>query len=62
MSEDRCIFVPEIYCKHLTTEIVVRDDEGNDGIVIKMSELNDAIRSGRIHGNVVINQALKEVR
>jgi hypothetical protein len=59
MSADRLIFIPEKYCKH--KEILVRDDEGRDGVVLKMSELPEAIRSGRIHGNVILNHEVKEV-
>jgi len=57
------VFIPEKYVTHL--ELLVQTDEYGRGIMVKSSELNHEIASGRISGNVIINRdavyILKEV-
>lgn len=60
MAQEKFVFIPERYCKH--REIIIRNDDGEDGIIIKMADLNEAVRSGRIHGNAIVHRAIKDVK
>lgn len=52
--EQQQAFIPERYLPHM--ELLVETDEYGRGIMIKASELNHMISSGRVHGNVVLNR------